>query len=179
VRNKWCCADFELHATPEAATDGIHIWLIMPSRPPMECYVDFRSEASSNMRYETGLKINFCPWCGANIAKHYSAVPDSSIPSGNVVEMPRPRQPHATRSTMTLFLRDLQGQPENILDVLAIVRHIARTNQQSVSIRIELSPVKCVDCERCSDIFVDPPSLCIPCWFHQTPEVSICATHTD
>jgi hypothetical protein len=79
---------------------------------------------------------------------------------------------------MTLFLRDLQGQPENIVDVLAIVRHIAHANGQKVSVRIELSPTQCTECERPSDIFVDPPSLCIPCWFRQTPEMSGCATHT-
>jgi hypothetical protein len=74
---------------------------------------------------------------------------------------------------MVLFLRDLQGQPEHILDVLAIVRYIARINRQKVSMRIELSPQSCAGCQRSSDIFIDPPTRCIPCWFSQTVEFSI------
>jgi hypothetical protein len=54
----------------------------------MECYVDFRSEASSNTRFDTGAKINFCPWCGVSIANHYSGDPDAGKQPDKVIVLP-------------------------------------------------------------------------------------------
>jgi hypothetical protein len=72
---KWCCSDFASHANPQGAKDGVRLWLVPTPSSTVECYLEFRSpDKKPSERFEGGIRINFCPWCGANLDNVYGAI---------------------------------------------------------------------------------------------------------
>jgi hypothetical protein len=71
---KWCCQEFESHATVIPSEDGFRVVLVW-SKTHFLSLLEFRSSNKQPLdSSEGGMKIWFCPWCGRNLEQHYSSI---------------------------------------------------------------------------------------------------------
>jgi hypothetical protein len=71
---KWCCKDFESHATVIPSEDGFRAVLVW-SKTHFLSLLGFRSSNKQALDSSGGgMKIWFCPWCGRNLEQQCSSI---------------------------------------------------------------------------------------------------------
>jgi hypothetical protein len=71
---KWCCQEFESHATVIPSEDGFRAVLVW-GKTHFLSLLEFRSSNKHALdSSESGMKIWFCPWCGRSLEQHYSSI---------------------------------------------------------------------------------------------------------
>lgn len=62
-----------MHTThPAGGLDGFRVMMMWRSRRPFLCILEYRSPGKEPLDHsDAGTKIQFCPWCGANLNEQY------------------------------------------------------------------------------------------------------------
>jgi hypothetical protein len=72
MQRKWCCREFELHASIPPAEDGFRVMLVW-AKWGFQSFLSFYPTGKKPPENsEGGIRISFCPWCGINLEKHYA-----------------------------------------------------------------------------------------------------------
>jgi hypothetical protein len=70
---KKCCPELRAH-TGATGKNGIRVSLIPGPNLSSVAYIEFRSsEAPASNRFDIGTEIEFCPWCGVQLAVQYGS----------------------------------------------------------------------------------------------------------
>jgi hypothetical protein len=73
---KWCCKEFEAHASDVPSKDGFRVllaWHVMGQNRFFISRLEFRlPDKQPPDPPHGGVKIQFCPWCGCNLLEHYA-----------------------------------------------------------------------------------------------------------
>jgi hypothetical protein len=70
---KWCCGQFESHASATPSEDGFRVFLLWRKNYFLSL-LEFRLPNKQALdSSEGGMKILFCPWCGQNLEQQYAA----------------------------------------------------------------------------------------------------------
>jgi hypothetical protein len=70
---KWCCEQFESHASEVPSQDGCRVALVW-GKNYFLALLEFRlKDKQPTDLSQGGLRILFCPWCGQNLEQQYAA----------------------------------------------------------------------------------------------------------
>jgi hypothetical protein len=72
MSRKWCCQEFESHASIEPVGDGFHAMLVWAKWGFQSFLMFYTSGKQPPDNAEGGVRISFCPWCGMNLKKNYA-----------------------------------------------------------------------------------------------------------
>ncbi len=74
MNRNWCCQEFETHASNVHPSDGFQAALVLRAKWGFHSFLMFYASGKQPpANAEGGIRIYFCPWCGANLEKHYAA----------------------------------------------------------------------------------------------------------
>jgi hypothetical protein len=72
MSRKWCCQEFESHVATSPVNDGFHVMLVWAKWGFESLLMFYPPGKQPPDNAEGGMRINFCPWCGIDLDKHYA-----------------------------------------------------------------------------------------------------------